>query len=1038
MPQSDRRRVATIAVMASNLATRSAHAPGSGGRVFARIRRLWRLEQCIWTAWAVLWLLVYASLLTLALVAADAAFRYRDPGLRWLAATLWIGGCFLGAWFWWNRLRRRQPGSVVEWAERSEKHFPQLGSRLSTAMAFLHVSPDDCLAGSPILRRALLDQVAGEVSPYRLQEALPRRTLASTLLALLLLMALAGVSLRANRNVLRFALSRLVQPWSELPWPQRVELVVVEAPSVVAQGRSFAVRVRNRRGRLPQAVRFHMRFLAGAGSSGPTTEMTYLMNRDNDAAALVLDRIQRPFQYRVTGGDDDSMTWRSVQVVQLPRWETTTRRVVPPAYSRLPSHDSPAAIRALAGSRVVLTGRVSAPVDQVELLTDTSPEAAPLALENLGDDRKTWTLEATAWELTKSGSYRLRITLPQGVTFLTEPAPVEVVVDRPPTVTMATPTTTLLLAGSRLSVQGSFDDDVGLASVRWQVAGTERTWADENRKLVEQGTPSPLTQWPLKIEWTVPATVSPATELTVTAHAVDTKGQAVSSRPATFRVVTADEFDRLLRDLQDRIAIHLSDAAGWQRDAREKLAAAVAADDSPPSPQQATLLRRAVRAQTKVDSALAGDEDSAAVLARELVELFQLHPLQDRTLSALASEFLEETRTVASRLRSDIDSKWRELDNNRSQPKTPEPLLRSQQQLLEWLVDWSTRWGRRRDDARLRHQLAEMQRRQADLRQQTERLRIAAVTAPDVDVERRLEQATRRQRELQREWEQWRAQLESQRHSRNEPDQTKQHAVLEQLAIGPAMQRAAGQLKQRKLGRAAASQLDAERMLNQALELLDGPTDSSRQAGSPSMPSALAALQQDLARWLARQVELRDQTAQLPESSSDSVRRQTLADRQRALRHEVAAGTRVGEWHPAVRALFEEVTDEMSSAETALRGGTDLGRARDSQDQAVRLLEELRRSAEETKSARDDSTGSPPPESQRKTTLPPARILRALQQRLLQRTQKLDQKRKRSGLTLELAREIQDAARQQTQLAQWIAQAWKREPTPPDKQQERP
>ncbi len=1024
--------------MASNLATRSAHAPGSGGRVFARIRRLWRLEQCIWTAWAVMWLLVYGSLLTLALVAADVAFRYRDPGLRWLATTLWLGGCFLGAWFWWHRLRRRQPGSVVAWAERSEKHFPQLGSRLSTAVAFLHVSPDDRLAGSPTLRRALLDQVAGEVSPYRLHEALPRRTVASTLLALLLLMALTGVSLRADRNVLRFALSRLVQPWNEHPWPQRVQLVVVEAPSVVAQGRSFAVRVRNRRGRLPQAVRFHMRFLPRRGSADPTTEMTFLMNRDKDAAALVLDRIRRPFQYRVTGGDDDSMPWRSVQVVQLPRWETTTRLVVPPPYSQLPSHDSPAAIRALAGSHVVLTGRVSTPVDQVELLTDTSVEAAPLGLENPGDDRKTWTLGPRTWELMKSGSYRLRITLRQGLKFLTEPAPVEVVVDRPPTVTMAAPTTALLLAGSRLSVRGSADDDVGLASVSWQVVGADRTWADENRKLGERGTPSPLTQWPLEIEWTVPATVTPGTELTVTARAVDTKGQAVSSRPATFRVVTAEEFDRLLRDLQDRIAIHLSDAAGWQREARATLAAAVAADDSASPPRQATLLRHAARAQAKVDSALAGDEDSATVLARELIELFQLHPLQDRTLSALASEFLEETRTVATRLQSDIDSKWRELDNNRSQPKTREPLLRSQQQLLEWLVDWSTRWGRRRDDARLRHQLAEMQRRQSDLRQQTERLRIAAVTAPDVDVERQLEQTTRRQKELQREWEQWRAQMDSQRHSRNEPDQIKQHAALEKLAIGPAMQRAAGQLRQKKLGQAAASQLDAERMLNQALELLDGPTDSSREAGSPAMPSALAALQQEVARWLARQVDLRDQTAQLSESPSDSDGRQGVADRQRALRHEVAAGTRVGQWHPAVRALFEEVTDEMASAETALRGGMDLDRARNSQDQAIRLLEELRHSAEETKSARDDSTASSQPESQRKVTLPPARILRALQQRLLQRTQQLDQKRKRSGLTPELAREIQNVARQQAQLAQWIAEAWKREPTPPDKQQESP
>src|SRR5262245_1940004 len=86
-------------------------------------------------------------------VLADYLLRPHDPGLRWIVSLALLGA--LGWAFYrlvFSSLQGKSNSIAV--AQRIEQHFPSLGKRLSSAIAFLGQSPSDTTAGSLDLRRA--------------------------------------------------------------------------------------------------------------------------------------------------------------------------------------------------------------------------------------------------------------------------------------------------------------------------------------------------------------------------------------------------------------------------------------------------------------------------------------------------------------------------------------------------------------------------------------------------------------------------------------------------------------------------------------------------------------------------------------------------------------------------------------------------------------------------------------------------------------------------------------------------------------------
>ena len=979
---------------------------------------LWRLEQLFWALWAAVWLLILLLWWTGALIAADRSMGDRDPGLRYLASAAWLAGGAIAAGVGWRRLRRRFPRHLVAWAERQEKREPEWGTRFSTAVAFLTRSDIGALGGSGQLRDALVEQVASEVTLRQWRAMFPWRAVVSAGIGMAVLAGSVTIVLHASPSVVHRGLRRLAQPWLDLPWPRRVQLVVVEAPQVLGKGGTFRIEVRNRRGALPAEVRFHLRFLTSSKAVPPPAESTYLMQVSGDAAVLQIDRVSRSFEYRITGGDDDTMSWQRVRVVERPRWETVVRRIHPPAYTHLPFQEAPAAIRALHGSIIELAGHTDRPVRHVELLTDTMADVPSLALRDDSGEGTTWRLPTGKWQVTRSGGYRLRITTNDGLVSLTEPAPVEVLIDHPPDVRWTETGSSIVLPGSRVQLPTMVTDDVGIAELRWQVmipGQPTRVYSDERLASSRDSASPPLTRWESEFIWKVPPGMAAEVLLEVTATAVDTKGQTSTTEPLTMRVVTGEVFTRRLRDLQDRIALRLAEAADHQKQtwqaANSKSALSSSRRSSSP-----TWWKLAARHQADVDAALTGGEDAAIPLARQLLQWFDRHPIKDESLRELAQQFLQDWTVRGQNQREAIRRAWSLMQAGQDGEGEQRRVVEAQQAFHQWLETWSARWSRKREAAEIRHQLAELQERQAELRRRTEQLRREALANPPDDFERQLRGLARRQSELKRAWEAWSARVR--RSSKTLGTRTAQE--LAGLAVGPAMEEAAQRLARRSTGPAVRAQRRAEKLLTEALGHLRSAGGTSNEKTADSRNTQVHILAERVTQWIERARTIREQTLQSGTQVDRADDYRLLAQQQQRLSQEVASEAANAEWHPAVRMVLNEASALMARAQTQLEEHAPAEKVAEVQQQSIDLLVAILPST--TKSGRTERPGSPPKDGRPSspTGAPPARLLYALQSRILAKTRQLDRRRRREGLTPELAAEIRRLARQQAELVTWI------------------
>ena len=93
---------------------------------------------------------------------ADYLLRLEDAGLRWLGTGLVLAALAGAARRYVLPVCRRQLTNLLV-AQHIERRFPQLRSRLSSSLEFLHQAEDAPTAGSPELRRAAIARTAAEV-----------------------------------------------------------------------------------------------------------------------------------------------------------------------------------------------------------------------------------------------------------------------------------------------------------------------------------------------------------------------------------------------------------------------------------------------------------------------------------------------------------------------------------------------------------------------------------------------------------------------------------------------------------------------------------------------------------------------------------------------------------------------------------------------------------------------------------------------------------------------------------------------------------
>lgn len=512
------------------------------------------------------------------LVLIDWLGRFNDPGLRWLFTGTLIAATAAAAWQAWRRWRPTD-ATRLGVAQRLQAIRPELGSRLASAVEFAESDANDRSAGSAELRRAVVlgaSQGADEL-PYRdVVDRTPRRRAVRWLLASCAALAAFGL---ANPAALSSGLFRLAAPWADAPWPREVALRVVDPPTTLARGARFEATVVNERGVAPADTRIEYRLPRdGERSARDESAPAQLVG---DQAVATRESVQRSFAYRFVGGDDETMGWIELSVLDPPVAQSLSLTAQPPAYSGLPVTTSSGPLRLLAGSEVTLQGESDKPLKTAAIVLPAAEPAELLLRETGTDDPRGF--EAIAWtaQPTEAATtYEVRLTGVEGVTGVEGPHRYEVLADTPPEVEWKSASPEIVVTSRTLvALEGTASDNLAIRRIEaeWAPAGEEA--AAPNRFTIEESPGEPPQRDSLAGEdertiehdWDLAdLNLEAGAELTVSLIAADYQpSEGRTAEPRRVVVVSDEDYRARLAEAQSRLLGQVQQALSAQREAND-------------------------------------------------------------------------------------------------------------------------------------------------------------------------------------------------------------------------------------------------------------------------------------------------------------------------------------------------------------------------------------------------------------------------------------------------------------------------------------
>ncbi len=530
-----------------------------------------------------------ASVLALALGLGmtDYVIRFRDRGVLLIFATVilavfaWTASRLLG------RLRKARLDDTAL-AMQVEARIPSLKDRLASAVEFLKQPENDACAGSAAMRRAAIAQAAARCDEVDFGAILNFRPAFRAALSSLAVCLLAAGLMLLNPAAARTALARLVLPLGSSVWPQKTHLQLATRIERIARGQPLEIEVVDTRGEpLPADCRVHYRL---RDAKGKASEESEAMRPLGPAMIARRENMTRPLDFRVSGGDDQSMPWMAIEVLDPPVVTALSVEVIPPGYTNWPreTRDSTSAAPILAGSRVELSGEASKPLRSAVLRLENGREL-PGRVE--GDGRR-FRLGASSPELPlglvveRSSAYAIALEDCDGLRSGEESRQFHVQADAAPTVTFERPKGDLFVTPSaHVNLRIDARDDLGLREVSLVYSASGATVSPEAPLLIYEGRPQVAMRSDARSEvggerrtidrlWDLrELRLLPRTQLTVYAAATDYRPQTGRSEPRTFTIITPEEFRERLAERQRRVLAELARLLELQRDVRGRVCA---------------------------------------------------------------------------------------------------------------------------------------------------------------------------------------------------------------------------------------------------------------------------------------------------------------------------------------------------------------------------------------------------------------------------------------------------------------------------------
>ena len=684
----------------------------------------------------------------------DYWVRYEDPGLRLLGSLIWFA--ILG-WavyrFLWPAWKARPSDLLM--AQWIEARHPEWGNRFSSGLAFV-LQEDDPLAGSAELRRAVVAESQEALAAVDLDGCLdarrPRRmgalAAATCLIVMILFVSSPSSSLLAAR--------RLALPWASAAWPRRHELSFLDPPQRLAVGDEFEVELIDRRHSLPEPVTIFYWFEGDSESHIQDKTMRFL----NDRMVHRLENVQRSFRYRAVGGDDDTMPWHTLEVVEPPQIVDLSFRLHPPDYTGWPAVSSGENLLALEGTVVGVQGALDRPAAAVHLHMETEDGSQRLAAAMQSDGR-VFSLPSDAaepWVLEESGRYWFTVTDADGLQGGHDRRwNVRVLPDAPPHVLLDKPgSNTFVTAGAAVPIRGMVQDDLAIQRIAVRFRRSDDPEADDSWLELYRGPAQPvartagpdLTGEPgetreVAAEWELSRQegLEPGNRIELQLMAEDYRPQRGQSSIRRLTIISHEELDERLAARQSYLLNQLAKILAMQQDTRLQVSELEHRWSGPDTPDRAALdqMQSAELNQRQIGHRLADPEDGVAAqittvldeLAsnrvdnpeaerrmrelRSVIEALgrqQLPEIQRQLIGALR---LARGHFQAESLETGGDPPAELLDTLATARQQQDEVIGALEDLLGGLSQWD-------DYRRFARELSRLQRDQASIREHTEAL----------------------------------------------------------------------------------------------------------------------------------------------------------------------------------------------------------------------------------------------------------------------------------------------------------------------------
>lgn len=855
---------------------------------------------------------VVGSLLVWGLV--DYWLHVQESGVRLIATLAILTVTALVAWkFAWPAWKQNTRDLAT--AQHIEQRFPELGDRLSAALAFLSQDERETTAGSPSLRRAVIADASARTERLDFAQAVDHRpTLKLAALAGLLLLV-ATILAAIHPSAAQLVLLHTINPWTSAAWPRRHQLVVDQAPSKLATGSDFEIAVADQGEELPESVTIAYWFEGDRPDQIQLREMKRLGER----MVHRLENVTRPFKYRATGGDDDTMPWQDLAVLEPPHVTSLSVQVHPPAYTGWPAEAALPDFRALEGSRIELSGELDLPVESIKLVLEgAEPAEVPVTL---AEDGRSFTIGAQGeqpWILSAASAYGFEFTSPDGIVGGTQTRyDLSVVPDRPPAVVVEQPGDNVLVTREAvLPLRVLVKDDLAIQTIDLKYLASNASEAGEVSVSLFAG-PSevavvktnPLTQGNLpgvtqlvEFAWNLAdvPNLEPGVTLTWHVAAGDYRPQFGVSGAQRIVIITRDEFEDRIAQRQSAILMQLQEVLRQQQAARSQLAGIETQLDSVGrlAKQDLDQLQSVELQQRQVQRGLTSETDGLLAQVRGLLSELEHNradnPDVTRRMTQLAAEIdrlaKEPLPIVARELTSGLKIIRNDLDQPGAAPQraatenalttaggAQDEVIASLERLLGELSEWENYRRFAREVSRLRSDQQTLRRETQTTQSQTLGKSLRDLEPTEVAALRRLAQ---RQTEFSRQFDKLIGRMATMESQLAESQPLAAETVADaldaakRLAISSQMMEASRELEQNQLGSAGQQQDEIADSLSQLLDVLSNRTEHELERRLKQLREASTELAD-----VQRQLERLERSAKAAAAQADPQERKRQLER---------------------------------------------------------------------------------------------------------------------------------------------------------------